>query len=400
MDNLLSYRFEDSVVIIRGFLNLDRFPYQEEISRAINGLPTEAPETILKEQDRKDIPTSPTLLPAMYNKINNQIRSPIQRAIDRFNEHHEEDLWELRNIRNDGCNHIIHSKKVPSSRRFAVQHHHHDSFGYRPDLLSCFVGLRDNTRLQVFNEFDNTWNEFTYHRGDIFLMRSHKAHRGTCYDDQDNSKVFFYIDTPEMLHTTDLHGKVFNVLNKDLAAWFHKQHAETTTERLLLTQATKKQRSLKRRRAKQNRANACRRRTLNTAQTGAPDHDLDDDQSQDSEDGDNDRAPLELNPEDDDLDDPEDMQKHAPTPSSCSSSSSSSSSAKAQKPEASEDCGPLSQESSLRTSATQAENTRRAYNATRRSHHMDIIKHHTSEVSENSDTDLPPRLRQRSSKDA
>jgi hypothetical protein len=94
------------------------------------------------------------------------------------------------------------------------------------------------------------------------------------------------------------------------------------------------------------------------------------------------------------------MQKHAPTPSSCSSSSSSSSSAKAQKPEASEDCGPLSQESSLRTSATQAENTRRAYYATRRSHHMDIIKHHTSEVSENSDTDLPPRLRQRSSKDA
>jgi hypothetical protein len=96
MDNLLSYRFEDSVVIIRGFLNLDRFPYQEEISRAINGLPTEAPETILKEQDRKDIPTSPTLLPAMYNKINNQIRSPIQWAIDRFNEHHEEQHPERR----------------------------------------------------------------------------------------------------------------------------------------------------------------------------------------------------------------------------------------------------------------------------------------------------------------
>ena len=246
MDNLLSYRFEDSIVIIRGFVNLDRFPSQEEISRAIDNLPTAAPEPILTERDRQDIPTSPKLLPALYNKIANQIRSPVQRAIDRFNEHHEEDIWEPRSIRNDGCNHIIHSKKVPVSRQFAVQDHHHDSPGYRPDLISCFVGLRNNTRLQVFKEHELIWNEFTYHRGDICLMRSHKAHRGTNYADQDNSKVFFYIDTPDMSCTTDLHGKVFNVLNRDLKTWFYNQHVMETTERLKLTQATIKAKSIKR----------------------------------------------------------------------------------------------------------------------------------------------------------
>jgi hypothetical protein len=126
---------------------------------------------------------------------------------------------------------------VPLSRQFAVQDHHHDSPGYRPDLISCFIGLRDNTRLQVFDEHELVWNEFTYHRGDIFLMRSHKAHRGTNYADQDNSKVFFYIDTPDMSCTTDLHGNVFNVLNRDLKTWFYNQHEMETTERLKLTQA-------------------------------------------------------------------------------------------------------------------------------------------------------------------
>jgi hypothetical protein len=196
MDNLLSYRFEDNIVIIRGFVNLDRFPSQEELPEAINKLPTAAPEPILSEQDRQDIPTSPTCLPAIYNKIANQIRSPIQQAIDVFNKHHEEDNWELRSIRNDGCNHIIHSKKVLVSRQFAVQDHHHDSHGYRPDLISCFIGLRDNTRLQVFNEHEIVWNEFTYHRGDIFLMKSHKAHRGTNYADQITRLMNVIADDP------------------------------------------------------------------------------------------------------------------------------------------------------------------------------------------------------------
>jgi hypothetical protein len=388
MDNLLSYRFEDSIVIIRGFVNLDRFPSQEEISRAIDSLPTAAPEPILTEQDRQDIPTSPKLLPALYNKIANQIRSPIQRAIDRFNEHHEEDIWEPRSIRNDGCNHIIHSKKVPLSRQFAVQDHHHDSPGYRPDLISCFVGLRDNTRLQVFNEHELVWNEFTYHRGDIFLMRSHKAHRGTNYADQDNSKVFFYIDTPDMSCTTDLHGKVFNVLNRDLKTWFYDQHVMETTERLRLTQATIKAKTLKRLRARQNRANACRRRANNAGLNNEPGYNDHSGQSDDSED---EHASLEPNPEDND----EDASADENIPQT---SSSSSSSAKDQEPPATEDYGPLSQESSLRASATQTENTRRAYQAAHQTGHSSS-KRRIPDTSQDSDADPLPRLRSRRSTD-
>jgi hypothetical protein len=389
MDNLLSYRFEDSVVIIRGFVNLDRFPSQEEISRAIDNLPTAAPESILTEKDRQDIPTSPKLLPALYNKIANQIRSPIQRAIDRFNEHHEEDIWEPRSIRNDGYNHIIHSKRVPVSRQFAVQDHHHDSHGYRPDLISCFVGLRDNTRLQVFNEHEIIWNEFTYHRGDIFLMRSHKAHRGTNYADQDNSKVFFYIDTPDMSRTADLHGKVFNVLNPDLRKWFYDQHAMETTERLLLTQATIKAKSVKRLRARQNRADACRRRANNA---GRSEESGQNDQSGQSEDDSEDEhASLEPNPEDNYEDDS--AEEIIPQ-----TSSSSSSSSKGQEPPAAEDYGPLSQESSLRASAIQTENTRRAYQAAHQTGHSSS-KQSISDTSQDSDADPLPRLRPRRSTD-
>jgi hypothetical protein len=247
--------------------------------------------------------------------------------------------------------------------------------------MSCFVGLRDNTRLQVYNEFENTWNEFSYHRGDIFLMRSHKAHRGTNYGDQDNSKVFFYIDTPDMLHTTDLHGKVFNVRITNLRAWFYHQHSVSTTERLQLTAATKNKAALKRRRAKQNRANACRKRALSAGESIATCEEDDDAESDD------DRASLEPNPEDEENDDHAPATRFNATPRS--SSSSSSSSVHVQETTIDEEHGPLSQESSLRASATHVENTRRAYQAAHRQHD-----------SQSPDNDPPSRHLRRRPKDA
>jgi hypothetical protein len=221
MDNLLFWRFPDNVVIIRGYLNLSRFYTQEQLSQKIDSLPQETPEKILEEKYRMDIPTSTTVLPQVYNAIKYHIRIPIQAAINRFNEYHSTDRCEKRTIRDDNQNHVIHSKRVPSHKQHDVQQHHLDANGYRPDLISCFVGLRNNTRLQVYDEYSSKWKEFTYHRGDIFLMRAHKTHRGVNYADGDNSKVFFYIDTPDMNETHELHDNVFQVAHTNLRSYYY-----------------------------------------------------------------------------------------------------------------------------------------------------------------------------------
>jgi hypothetical protein len=291
MDNLLFWRFPDNVVIIRGYLNLSRFYTQEQLSQKIDSLPQETPEKILEEQYRMDIPTSTKVLPQVYNAIKHHIRIPIQAAITRFNEYHSTDRCEKRTIRDDDQNHVIHSKRVPSHKQHDVQQHHLDSNGYRPDLISCFVGLRNNTRLQVYDEYSSKWKEFTYHRGDIFLMRAHKTHRGVNYADGDNSKVFFYIDTPDMAKTHDLHGKVFQVAHSNLQAYYYTIWRDNTDDRLERANATKRTNARKRERAKRNRAAACKRRA------GTPTPDDDDAMSTSSSDHD-DIAPPEPEPYD------------------------------------------------------------------------------------------------------